>query len=463
MSKEEEAEMPRSYSREQGTTWELNDYVKEMSRLLEVKLMERRREEEAARSARGDHDVRMSDANASAGGSMTAVPATTPLLESAIICRDERIPLVRLHSDTQNSDVEEVEDWYCYCGEWRKPTQAMCQSGVSAHLKVTTHTNAEGSVHTTSEWIPQETDDNPDEASSDDAWQPLRGQEMRDTLKFVAHAVGAPDTDDTARNDDNEEAELQEAMELSIQGEKTQFQAWTDKIGKAPSAPVEPGGNRPDIRTDMTLQLKEELDPDKTTQQTLSKTVVHTDQEIQSATAYVKANLTGDEAKADFETWNKGFCMWWRNVKVTNYDNLDADQILRLVIRRRLMSDEDEGERGEIAITEENLMKLYIEDFDNFIMYTRGERDHSVRITRLEAYKKALEGSPVNVAFRVTLFATTTSPWSLSRNELEWITYLFNAEHTMKKVRNMPKSELEFSRKKNQGRHCRTGDTTQRR
>jgi hypothetical protein len=65
-----------------------------------------------------------------------------------------------------------------------------------------------------------------------------------------------------------------------------------------------------------------------------------------------------------------------------------------------------------------------IEDFDNFITQTGGKRDHSVRITRLDAYKKALEVSPVDVAFRVTLFATTTSPWSLVRDELEWITSL---------------------------------------
>jgi hypothetical protein len=258
---------------------------------------------------------------------------------------------------------------------------------------VTTHTNAEGLLRTTSEWIPQETDDNPDEASSDDAWQPLRGQEKREILKVMAHAVGAPETDDAARNDDNEETELQEAMELSDRGEKTRFQAWTDQLGKAPSAPVEPGGNRPDIRTDVTRQLKEEIDPVKTAQQTLSKMVVHADQEIQSAAAYVKANMTGDEAKDDFETWNKGFCMWWRNVKVTNYDNLDADQILRLVIRQRLMSDEDEGEHGAIAINEENLSKFYIEDFDNFIMRTRAKREHSVRIARLGRTRKPWESA----------------------------------------------------------------------
>jgi hypothetical protein len=48
----------------------------------------------------------------------------------------------------------------------------------------------------------------------------------------------------------------------------------------------------------------------------------------------------------------------------------------------------------------------------------------------------------------VTLVATTTSPWGLSRDELERITYLFSAEYTMKKVRNMPKREFVFNRKK---------------
>jgi hypothetical protein len=116
MSKEEEAEMPCNYSREQGTTWKLNDYVGEMFRLLEVQLMGRRREEEAARSARGDHDVEMSDANASAGGSMTVASATTPFLESDIMCGDECIPLVRLHGDTQNFDVKQVENGFCANG-----------------------------------------------------------------------------------------------------------------------------------------------------------------------------------------------------------------------------------------------------------------------------------------------------------------------------------------------------------
>jgi hypothetical protein len=108
----------------------------------------------------------------------------------------------------------------------------------------------------------------------------------------MAHAVGAPETDDTARNDDKEEAELQEAMGLSIQEEKARLQASTDKIGRAAGASVEPGGTRPDIRKDMTRQLKKAKDPAKITQQTSSKTVVHTDHEIQCVTAYVKATLS---------------------------------------------------------------------------------------------------------------------------------------------------------------------------
>jgi hypothetical protein len=51
----------------------------------------------------------------------------------------------------------------------------------------------------------------------------------------------------------------------------------------------------------------------------------------------------------------------------------------------------------------------------------------------------------------VSLFATTTSPWSLSGDELEWITYLFNTEYTMKKVRNMSKKEFAFNHKKIRG------------
>jgi hypothetical protein len=168
LSEEEKAVMPRNYSREQGATWEHNDYVKEMTSLLRVKLTGRSREEEAARSARGDHDVQMSDANATAGRSMTAVPATTPFLEIDIICGEERIPWVRLHGDTQNSDMIQVGGWYCNCGKWRRPIQEICQRGASERLKVTFLTNTDGLVR--SGQPPQDPGDNPDEASSDDAW-----------------------------------------------------------------------------------------------------------------------------------------------------------------------------------------------------------------------------------------------------------------------------------------------------
>jgi hypothetical protein len=238
-------------------------------------------------------------------------------------------------------------------------------------------------------------------------------------------------------------------MELSTQRENTRFQARVDKRNDLKKGAMEPGGNRPDIRTDMTRQLKQELDTNGTTQQTSSQTTVQpAHHDVQGATDYAKGNRTGDEAKTDFETWDKGFRLWWDNVNVTEYDTLEADQILRLVILRRLMSEDDEGEQGADAMKKENLSKLYLEDFDNFILQTRCERDHSVRNTRLDAHKKALEVGPADVAFRVTLFATMTSPWSLARDELEWITHLFNAEYTMQKVRNMPASELAFNDKR---------------
>jgi hypothetical protein len=156
--------------------------------------------------------------------------------------------------------------------------------------------------------------------------------------------------------------------------------------------------------------------------------------------------MTGDKATDDFDAYNKGYQMWWQHAKTTDYDNLEADQILRLAISRGLVSEEDEGELGALATKKIDPIKLYVENYDNFVMKTKGARDHIVGIARLDAFGKALTVSPVHVACRVTLFATTASPWSLSGDELEWITYFFNAEYTMKKVRNMSKEELVFDR-----------------
>jgi hypothetical protein len=317
-SKEEHADMPRNYRREHGRTSELNDHVGEMT-----KIMDRKREEEAARTARGDHDVQMNDANALAEGPITAVPATTPLPDSGIICGEERTPLVGLHGDTQNSDVTAEKDWHCHgCEEWRKPNQIRCQCGRCAHLKMMTYSNAEGVVHTAREWADHEKNDDRDEISS----------AATDDARPTPVAVG-----------------------LSTQREMTRFQLWADERDDLQNAPVEPGDNRPDIRTDMTRQLKGEIDTNKTTQQTLSKTIVQpTHHDIQGVTDYVKANLTGDEAKTDFETWGQGFRLWRSNVNVTEYDTLEADQILHLAIQRELISEEDEGEQEADAMKDEN-------------------------------------------------------------------------------------------------------------
>jgi hypothetical protein len=88
---------------------------------------------------------------------------------------------------------------------------------------------------------------------------------------------GAPEPDDTARLDDEEEAELMQALALSSQEDKARPQAPPDKIGTASGTSVEPGGARPGIRTDMTCQLNEVKGPAKITQQHLRKTVVHAD------------------------------------------------------------------------------------------------------------------------------------------------------------------------------------------
>jgi hypothetical protein len=99
----------------------------------------------------------------------------------------------------------------------------------------------------------------------------------------------------------------------------------------------------------MTRQLNEVKDPAKITQQLLQKKVVRADYEIQHAKAFVRAAMTGDNATADFDTYNKGCEMWWQPVKTTDYDNFEADQILRLAINQGLVSEEDEGELGALA------------------------------------------------------------------------------------------------------------------
>jgi hypothetical protein len=90
-----------------------------------------------------------------------------------------------------------------------------------------TYTNAEGVVHTTRKWV--------DHVNNDD----------RDDIPPAA-------------TDDAQQTPV--AMELSTQGDKTRFQVWADKRDDLKHAPVEPGGNRPDIWRDMTRQLKAEID-----------------------------------------------------------------------------------------------------------------------------------------------------------------------------------------------------------
>jgi hypothetical protein len=153
-------------------------------------------------------------------------------------------------------------------------------------------------------------------------------------------------------------------------------------------------------------------------------------------------------ARNNYENLEKGFQLWRYNAEMIEYDTLEADQILRLAIEWELISEEDEGKQGADALKDKRIYKLYVDDFDAFILQTVGERDHSVRNTRLEAFKKALEAGLPDVVFWVTLFSTTTNPWSLAKSELEWITYLFNGKYTMKQVEEMPMTELTFNYRK---------------
>jgi hypothetical protein len=126
-------------------------------------------------------------------------------------------------------------------------------------------------------------------------------------------------------------------------------------------------------------------------------------------------------------------------------NNLENDHILRLAIARRVSSETDKGTLGALPTIGEIVTPLYVEDFETFVKQTIGTRDLITGVTRLEAYKKARTISSAHVALRVALFATTTNPWNLSREELQWIIYLFNDKYTILDVWNMSKNELVFN------------------
>jgi hypothetical protein len=228
--------------------------------------MKNRRVGEAARAARSDHDVQMSDANALPEGPITAASTATPSPDSGVT------PLVGLHDETQKANITKQEDWECHgCEEWRKPEQKRCVCGKYSHLKMVRHWNAEGEVHTTQERVDQREEDDKDESSfaTTDDTRPC----------FCGYG----------------------AMELSNQGEKSRFQIWADERNDFENAPVQSGGNNPDVRTDMTRQLKGEIETKKSTQQIVSTTNVQpTHQAIKSVADFVKENLIGEKAKNNY-------------------------------------------------------------------------------------------------------------------------------------------------------------------
>jgi hypothetical protein len=140
-----------------------------------------------------------------------------------------------------------------------------------------------------------------------------------------------------------------------LKEKQTRFRIWADKKDDLKNAPVQSGGNSPDVRTDVTRQLKGEIRTKNTTRQIVSKTNVQpTRHDIKSVADFVKANL----ARNDFETWKQGFLLWSHNAAMIEYDTLEADQILRLAIQRELISEEDKGEQEADAMKDKNLFKL---------------------------------------------------------------------------------------------------------
>jgi hypothetical protein len=187
-----EIQMRRNYTREKNAEWELNTYVKEMTKTMRVELMETRRAEEAARSVREDPDTHMSDADATPGGPMLAKPAAAPVeVGCATSSTTTSQPTSTSHvmkSMQQTIDTPVVGDWYCVCRKWRRPTQAICQCGGSTHQIIDFDTDADNLVRS--------------------------GPSPKD-LADLRTGVTAPD--DSARPDDQEQSDVKETLALSIQ------------------------------------------------------------------------------------------------------------------------------------------------------------------------------------------------------------------------------------------------------
>jgi hypothetical protein len=187
------------------------------------------------------------------------------------------------------------------------------------------------------------------------------------------------------------------------------------EIGATSSTTVEPVSTRPDVRRDMIRQLEDVKDPPYIRDSGCRGLCEGTS--CQGRLRHLSDGIPDVVGRSE-----------------NGYNNLENDRILRLATGPGLSSETDKGELGARATVKEIVNVLYVEDYDNFVNITIGARDPVIGVTRLDAYRKARTVSPAPVALRVTLFAITANPWSLSREELEWITYLFNEKYTMQNV-----------------------------
>jgi hypothetical protein len=150
----------------------------------------------------------------------------------------------------------------------------------------------------------------------------------------------------------------------------------------------------------------------------------------------VRAYVGRPDFRTDPEISREGFKMWMESARVRDYDDLDLDHIFRLAASRRHTL--IEGQMGEHQIQS----LLCADDFDIFLQNANGAYEPTGGMSRLEAFARVMSLRAPLQAVQIALFASVTNPWSIGKEELRWIIYLFNSQFDVAQVYAMTKAEL---------------------
>jgi hypothetical protein len=164
----------------------------------------------------------------------------------------------------------------------------------------------------------------------------------------------------------------------------------------------------------------------------------HAIEELQTVRDYVRQQ----DFWSDPDIIAKGFEVWMEKARAHDYHSLEPDHVLRLAASRRHSNEPTEGIYGLYQPIRDILPKLYKDDFEIFVQHAIGTCEPTGGLSRLEAFEKTITICPPLVAVQVALFASVTNPWSVSKEKLQWIIYLFNSQFDIPQVYAMSKAEL---------------------